>query len=108
MQPLLAILIETCLLAQQAADERALSPQPLLLRLDGATRAKVLAALAALIMLGFLLIALAWLGARMTRRYMGSKKKPGPTALPSDEEWSRAAKLKQKSENEAGPRDTGM
>lgn len=33
-------------------------------------RAKVLAALAALIILGFLLMFLAWLGARATRRYM--------------------------------------
>lgn len=39
-------------------------------RLDPATRAKVLAALTALVILGFGMVALAWLGARMTRRYM--------------------------------------
>lgn len=77
-----------CLLAQ----EQTAKTQPLLMRLDGATRAKVLAALAALVILGFLLVTLTWLGARMTRRYMGIKpKKLPPTSLPSDEEWTRAA-----------------
>jgi hypothetical protein len=44
--------------------------KPLLQRLDGGRRAKVLSALAALIILGFALVLLAWLGARATRRYM--------------------------------------
>ncbi len=70
-----------------AAEEQ---QKPLLFRLDGATRAMVLAALAALVILGFLMIALTWLGARMTRRYMGpSLKRSKPTTLPSDEEWAR-------------------
>jgi hypothetical protein len=72
------------LLAQAAAEK-----QPLLLRLDGATRAKVLAALAGLVMLGFLLVVLTWLGARMTRRYMGVGTKLKPTKPPGDEEWAR-------------------
>jgi hypothetical protein len=62
--------------------------KPLILRLDGATRAKVLAALAGLIILGFLLIVLTWLGARMTRRYMGPKLKPLSSAPARDEEWT--------------------
>jgi len=62
---------------------------PLILRLDGATRAKVLAALAGLIILGFLMIALTWLGARMTRRYMGPKLKPLASAPARDDEWTR-------------------
>lgn len=72
------------LLAQEAPNK------PLILRLDGATRAKVLAALAALIILGFLMIALTWLGARWTRRYMGPKLKPTVDGLATDAEWARA------------------
>ena len=63
--------------------------QPLILRMDGAMRAKVLAAIAGLIILGFLLIALTWLGARMTRRYMGPKLKPLSSAPARDDEWAR-------------------
>ena len=88
-----------CLLAQ----EQTTKTQPLLMRLDGATRAKVLAALAALVILGFLLVTLTWLGARLTRRYMGIKpKKLPPTSLPSDEEWARAVK---QTEEEDEPRN---
>jgi hypothetical protein len=71
------------LFAQEAADK------PGLMRLDGATRAKVLAALAGLVMLGFLMVILAWLGGRVTRRYMGVGVKLKPMALPGDEEWAR-------------------
>lgn len=39
-------------------------------RLDPPMRARVLAALAGLVILGLGMMALAWLGARMTRRYM--------------------------------------
>lgn len=49
--------------------------QPLLLRLKPQDRARVLAALAALVILGFALVALAWWGARYTRRYL---KRPWP------------------------------
>ncbi len=66
-----------------------LAKQPLLLRLDGAKRAKVLAALAGLVILGFLLVTLAWLGGRMTRRYMNAGVKLKPTAPPTDDEWTR-------------------
>jgi hypothetical protein len=52
------------LLAQQA--------EPLIRRLDPQTRAKVLAALAALVILGMAMVLLVWLGARATRRYMNS------------------------------------
>lgn len=51
------------------------TPQPLLLRLKPQDRARVLAALAALVILGFALVALAWWGARYTRRYL---KRPWP------------------------------
>ncbi len=56
------------LLAQQT--------EPLIRRLDPQMRAKVLAALAGLIILGFAMIALVWLGGRATRRYMGIEPMP--------------------------------
>ena len=51
------------LLAQQT--------EPLIRRLDPQMRAKVLATLAGLIILGIAMMALAWLGGRAARRYMG-------------------------------------
>src|SRR5687767_10872944 len=44
--------------------------KPVLEQLEPARHAKVLAAIAGLIILGFGLVLLAWLGARATRRYM--------------------------------------
>ena len=51
------------------------TPEPMLLRLKPQDRARVLAALAGLVILGFALVALAWWGARYTRRYL---KRPWP------------------------------
>jgi hypothetical protein len=34
-------------------------------------------------------VVLTWLGARMTRRYMGVGTKLKPTKPPGDEEWAR-------------------
>jgi hypothetical protein len=48
---------------------------PLLLRLKPQDRARVLAALAGLVILGFALVFLAWWGARYTRRFL---KRPWP------------------------------
>lgn len=45
-------------------------PGPVWQRLDPALRAKLLAALAAFVILGISLMFLAWMGARATRRYM--------------------------------------
>lgn len=56
------------ILAQQA--------EPLIRRLDPQMRAKVLATLAGLVILGIAMVALVWLGGRATRRYMGSETKP--------------------------------
>jgi len=61
---------------------------PLIKRLDGPTRAKVLAALAGLVILGFAMVALAWLGARMTRRYMKGTSYHRPTPRPERSDWS--------------------
>jgi hypothetical protein len=58
-------------------------------RLDDITRAKALAALAALIILGFAMILLTWLGARITQRYRNSSAFFKPTTRPGEHEWSR-------------------
>lgn len=70
------------LLAQQA--------EPLIRRLDPPMRAKVLAALAGLIILGMAMIALVWLGGRATKRYMGilpKSRRRGPDINPDD--WAQ-------------------
>ncbi len=61
------ILDSAWVLAQQA--------EPLIRRLDPQTRAKVLATLAGLVILGIAMIVLVWLGGRATRRYMGIEAK---------------------------------
>lgn len=61
---------------------------PLIRRMDGPTRAKVLAALAALVILGFGMVLLAWLGARVTRRYMKGTSYLRPTPRPDKSDWT--------------------
>jgi hypothetical protein len=63
-------------------------PQTPLSRLDPQTRVKLLAALAGLIILGFGMVALAWLGARVTRRYMNQGDRPSRRPL-DDDDWAR-------------------
>ncbi|MEQ8786843.1 MAG: hypothetical protein RIC55_11115 [Pirellulaceae bacterium] len=53
-------------------------PKSLLQSLDELDRAKVLSALAGLIILGLGMLALVWLGARITRRYMDSATRYRP------------------------------
>ncbi|HMC10860.1 MAG TPA: hypothetical protein VKH44_06205 [Pirellulaceae bacterium] len=67
------------------ADESA----PLIKRLDDPTRAKVLAALAALVMLGFAMVLLTWLGARIVHRYRHGASYFRPTIRPSEHEWAK-------------------
>ena len=65
--------------------------QPLIRKLEPAMRAKVLAALAGLVILGFALMALAWLGARATRRYMhreGSFRRDPSRAEVNRDDWA--------------------
>lgn len=64
-------------------------PQPLIKRVDDATRAKVLAALAGLVILGFGLVLLAWLGARLTQRYRQGTSYFRPTARPGEHDWAK-------------------
>lgn len=69
------------LLAQQTA--------PLIRRLDPLSRAKVLAALTALLILGATTILLVWLIGRATRRYMNAGWKPPPTTGRDRDDWAR-------------------
>lgn len=62
---------------------------PLIKRLDGPTRARVLAALAGLIILGFALVLLTWLGARVTQRYRKGTSYHRPTSRPGEHDWAR-------------------
>jgi len=62
---------------------------PLIKRLDDPTRAKVLAALAGLIILGFAMVLLAWLGARVTQRYRRGTPYFRPTARPGEHDWTK-------------------
>jgi hypothetical protein len=75
------------LLAQQKA-------QTLLTRLDSERRAKVLAALAGLIILGFGLVALAWLGARFTRRYMNQGTDDNRSQKDDPDDWAATPMVK--------------
>ena len=68
-----------------AQDERL----PLIKRLPDATRAKVLAALAGLIILGMAMVALIWLGARFTQRYRNRKPYFQPTPRPGEHDWAK-------------------
>ena len=56
-------------------------------RLDGATKAKVLSALAGLVILGFAMMLLAWLGGRAVKRYMNSGPGPRRSRIDSDD-WA--------------------
>ncbi len=57
-------------------------------RLDDATRAKVLAALAGLIILGFAMVLLTWLAARVAQRYRRGTAFFRPTARPGEHAWA--------------------
>ena len=54
--------------ARLAAADVALEPKPLIDRLDESTRAKVILALAGLVLLGVLMMGLTWLAFRMLRK----------------------------------------
>ncbi len=64
-------------------------PPPLIKRLDGPMRARVLAALAGLIILGFAMVLLAWLGARVVQRYRQGSSFFRPTPRPGEHDWAK-------------------
>ena len=74
-------------LAQAAPKKR-----PLIQRLDPTRRAKVLAAIAGLVILGFGMVLLTWLGARATRRYMNREpilhEKPPEETPIRERDWA--------------------
>jgi hypothetical protein len=78
-------MVTTRLLVVLLAQEQA----PLIKRLDDPVRAKVLAALAGLVILGFGMVLLAWLGARVTQRYRSGTSYFRPTKRPGEHEWAR-------------------
>ena len=60
-------------------------------RLDPATRTKVFAALAGLLILGFLMLLLTWFGARVARRYMRRNLSLQPRhrrAVQDEDDWA--------------------
>jgi hypothetical protein len=57
---------------------------PPIRQLDDASRARVLAALAALIILGFAMVLLTWLGARIAQRYRRGTSYFRPTERPGN------------------------
>lgn len=63
-------------------------PQIPLKRLPGPQRAAVLAALGGLIILGFAMVLLTWLGARVTRRYMQGSPRFKTATRPQQSDWS--------------------
>jgi len=72
-----------------AADRK----EPLIDRLDPVTRAKVIAALIGLVVLGIGMILLVWLGGRMVRRYVTApdrlRKRSRPSGPTEDDWWSK-------------------
>ncbi len=62
---------------------------PPIKRLDDPTRAKVLAALAGLVILGFGMVLLTWLAARVVQRYRTGRSYFRPTARPGEHEWAK-------------------
>ena len=58
-------------------------------KLDDATRARALAALAGLIILGFAMVLLTWLAARIVHRYRHGTSYFRPTRRPSEHDWAK-------------------
>jgi hypothetical protein len=68
-------------------------------RLDDPTRARVLAAVAALIILGFGMVLLTWLGARVTQRYRKGTSYLRPTRPPGEHDWAKRPLAPRKSDS---------
>lgn len=75
---------------------------PPIKRLDGPARARVLAALAGLVILGFGMVLLTWLAARVTQRYRQGTSYLRPTPRPGEHDWARKPLVE---EEEGGMRD---
>jgi hypothetical protein len=64
-------------------------PTAPLKQLDDQSRARVLAAVAALVILGFGMVLLTWLGARVTQRYRQGASYMRPTRRPGEHDWAK-------------------
>jgi len=73
-------------------------PAPPIKRLDDPTRVKVLAAIASLVILGFGMVLLTWLGARFAQRYRQSTPYLRATSRPGEHDWARRPLSSPKSE----------
>jgi hypothetical protein len=62
--------------------------QPLWFRLGPEDRIRVVAALAALVILGFALVGFAWWAARVTRRYMNSPPRSDSASRVAVDDWA--------------------
>jgi hypothetical protein len=69
---LVASLLLACAPALQAQESRSIQPPPANKRLDTRTKIKLVAAVAALAILGFGLVALTYLGGKWTRRIVNA------------------------------------
>lgn len=76
-------------------------------RLDGPVRARLLSALAGLVLLGLGMIALVWLGARITQRYRHSVPFFRPTPRPGEHDWARKPLLPPPHERSSGSSSKG-
>jgi hypothetical protein len=84
--PIAVAAIVTFLVVVGVAQEPSAAP---IQKLDDPTRARALAALAGLIILGFAMVLLTWLGARVVQRYRQSTSYFRPTRRPGEHDWAR-------------------
>lgn len=82
----LSLLLMTLPTAAAFADAERM---PAIKRMPGDLKAKVLATLAGLIILGFGMIALIWLGARIVQRYRHGSSVFRPTPRPGEHDWAK-------------------
>jgi hypothetical protein len=73
----------------QAGIAFAQEPAAPIQKLDDPTRARALAALAGLIILGFAMVLLTWLTARVVQRYRQGTSYFRPTPRPGEHDWAR-------------------
>ena len=90
--------------AQWARADIAFEEEPLIDRLDETTRAKVILALAGLVMLGVLMMGLTWLAFRMLRKQFRRTEDVirRQNSSPQEDDWTRKPLSERKSVSESG------
>ena len=94
------LLLAAACLSQDQPVAPSLSP---IEKLDDATRARALAALAGLIILGFAMVLLTWLAARIVHRYRHGTSYLRPTRRPSEHDWAKRPLVPPESQSADGP-----